>query len=136
LRSHAATHADPRSARSTPRPFLAPIDCVPRRRPAERGQQPFPSKQALLSTGRGYGTALRTPTGKVYALGSFAKSRSSSLWSRQHTLDDGWPAAIECAFWPPKFVVEVFSREPKLYMTAMLYPSRGLVLLRLVMSPC
>ena len=81
-------------------------------------------------------TALRTPKGKVYALGSFAKSRSSSLWSRQHTLDDGWPAAIKCAFWPPKFVVEVFLREPKLYMTAIVYPSRGPVLLRLVMSPC
>ena len=61
---------------------------MPRRRPGERGQQPFPSKQALLSTAGGCGTALRTPTGKVYALGSFAKSRSSSLWSRQHTLDD------------------------------------------------
>ena len=45
-------------------------------------------------------------------------------------------AAIERAFWAPKFVVAVFLREPRLYMTAMLYPSRGLVLLRLVMSPC
>ena len=84
----------------------------------------------------GCGTALRTPKSKVNALGYFAKSHSSSLWSRQHTLDDGWPAVIECAFWPPKFVVEVFLRYTRLYMTAMLYPSRGLVLLRLVMSPC
>ena len=79
---------------------------------APRGarKQPFPSMQALLSTARGCGTALRTPKGKVYALGYFAKSHSSSLWSRQHTLDDGWPAVIEGAFWPPKFVIEVFLR--------------------------
>ena len=78
--------------------------------PGGAREQPFASKQALLSTAGGCGTALRTPKGKVYALGYFAKSRFSSLWSRQHMLDDGWPAAIECAFWPPKFVVEVFLR--------------------------
>ena len=44
-----------------------------------RVNKPFPSKQALLSTAGGGGTALRTPKGKVYALGYFANSRSSSL---------------------------------------------------------
>ena len=128
---HDVRHARRAGHGTTPRDVASP-----RRAGVTRASKPFPSKQALLSTARGCGTALSTLKGKVYALEYFAKSRSSSLWSRQHTLGDGLPAVIECAFWPPKFVVEVFLRYPRLYMTAMLYPSRGLVLLRLVMSPC
>ena len=75
--------------------------------------------------------------GKVYTLGSCGeihaprRSGAGNIPSMTPLL-----AAIERAFWPPKFAVAVFWREPRLYMTAMVYPTRGLVLLRLVMSPC